>query len=88
MSDITSTTRTIKRKRWNAPKLIVLGTLLLTFAFCTWSYILAWRGYDPVVDVSTELIRTFGAVAIAYYIKNAVDHNSANKYGVNEVDDD
>lgn len=88
MSDITNTARTIKRKRWNAPKLIVLGTLLLTFAFCTWSYILAWRGYDPVVDVATELIRTFGAVAIAYYIKNAVDHNSANKYGVNEVDGD
>ena len=41
-----------------------------------------------MVDVATELIRTFGAVAIAYYIKNAVDHNSANKYGVNEVDDD
>ena len=80
--------RTVRRQQWNAPKLIVLAILILTFVYCTWSFILSERGYDPVVDVTTELIRTFGAVAIAYYIKQAADHNSMNKYGVREVDGD
>ena len=78
---------TAKRRRWEYFKLILTGLTLLVVVANATSYVLAWRGMDTNSAVTEGINLTYGAALIAYAIKSAWDHNSANKYKVQMVDE-
>ena len=80
--------RTVKRRRWNALKLIVFIAMAATLCGCAASYILAMLGMDTAEGVTTTLIQVFGTSVIAYAIKTLGDHVSMNACGITEVDED
>lgn len=81
-----SARRTIRRRRWNALKVVVLLLLALTVGGCVVSYTLSALGLDANVDVTVSLVETFGAAVVAYAIKTLGDHMSMNKHGIEEVE--
>ena len=81
-----SAPRTVKRRRWNALKAVVLLLLALTMGGCAASYTLSALGLDANAEVTVALIETFGAAVVAYALKTLGDHMSMNKHGLEEVD--
>jgi hypothetical protein len=48
--------------------IVVIHGMILT----TWSYILSWNGLDPVVDVSSTIVREIVAPVITYLATNTI----------------
>jgi hypothetical protein len=72
--DARSTRRKKKRKVSLDTYAKMVTTVVITHGMIltTWSYILAWNGLDPVVDVSSTIVREIVAPVITYLATNMV----------------
>lgn len=62
-----------KRAKINTfPKIITVSVMVHGMILTTWSYILACFGLDPVVDVSSTIVREIVAPIIVYLATNMI----------------
>jgi putative flippase GtrA len=64
-----------KRKRVSIDtyaKMVTTIVMIHGMILTTWSYILSWNGFDPVVDVSSTIVREIVAPVITYLATNTI----------------
>jgi hypothetical protein len=69
--------RTKKRKKKKVSidtyaKMVTTVVVIHGMILTTWSYILSWNGFDPVVDVSSTIVREIVAPVITYLATNTI----------------
>lgn len=74
------------KRRWTWRKWVLLVFLILLVGGASASYVLAGNGLDANAEVTSELIRIFGAAFIGYLLADTGDHYSTNKFGRSEED--
>jgi hypothetical protein len=53
-------------------KLVTTVVMIHGMILTTWSYVLSWNGLDPVVDVSSTIVREIVAPVITYLATNTI----------------
>ena len=80
----------IMKKRIEFSKKWLIGCIIISIVYTTFSYVLAWFDKNAVETLTVEIIETLwgasGVSFVAYALQNSVRAFTASKYGI-PIDD-
>ena len=75
-----------KKKKMEFSKKWLLGCIIISIVYTTFSYILAWFDKNTVETLTVEIIETLwgtsGISFVSYALQNCVRSFTASKYGI------